>query len=201
VCSNLKKTTRCQSVVWSQSYSVEDLRLLRTASNHYNAAIIKAERVYNSNLIACSLTNPRHLWNNVNKMFHRTSSHVLPSYDAVGSLLNHVQHFLSDKIHKLQTGVLSNHVRNSPLIPLPSTPPNFSSFTTVIINEISKLFSQSPNSNCDLDPIPTCLLKQCSSVLLHTITKITIIYISQMVSADKFKSLFVCIVLYDTAAL
>ena len=160
--------------VWSKSHSVEDLELLRTASNHYHAAIIKAKRVYNSTLIAYSLTNPRQLWNNVNSMLHRTSSPVLPSYDSIciGSLSQSFATFFSDKIHKLHTDLLSNHSHTSPHIPPPFTPPNFSSFTAVTIDEVSKLFSQSPDTNCDFDPIPISLLKQCSSVLLPTITKV-----------------------------
>ena len=186
--NKLKLAKRHLERVWSKSHSIEDLKLLRTASNHYHAAIIKAKRVYNSTLIASSLTNPRQLWNNVNKMLHRTSSPVLPSYDYVGSLSQSFATFFSDKIHKLHTGLLSNHARTSPHIPPPFTPPNFSSFTAVTIDEVSKLFSQSPDTNCDLDSIPISLLKQCSSVLLPTITKIINLSLSTGVFPDQFKS-------------
>ena len=86
--NKLKLTKRHLERVWSKSHSIEDLKLLRTASNHYHAALIKGKRVYNSTLIASSLTNPRHLWKNVNKILHRISSPVLPSYDSVGSTLS-----------------------------------------------------------------------------------------------------------------
>jgi hypothetical protein len=72
--------------VWSKSHSNNDLKLLRTATNYYHAAVFKAESVCNSTLIASSLTNPRQLWHNVNKILHRSSSPVLPSYDSAGSL-------------------------------------------------------------------------------------------------------------------
>ena len=117
-------------------------------------------------------------------MLHRTSSPVLPSYDSVGSLSQSFATFFSDKIHKLHTGLLSNHARTSPHIPPPFTPPNFSSFTAVTIDEVSKLLSQSPDTNCDLDPIPTSLLKQFSSVLLPTITKIINLSLSTGVFPD-----------------
>ena len=63
----------------------------------------------------------------------------------------------------------------SPHSPTPAyyTPPIFSSFTSVTVDEVSKLLSQSPDTNCDLDPIPPSLeslLKQCSSVLLLSLT-------------------------------
>ena len=66
------------------------------------------------------------------------------------------------------------------LIPPPFTPrpPCFSSFTPVTIDDVSSLLSQSPDTNCDLDPIPTSLLKKCSHVLLPTITNIINLSIS-----------------------
>jgi hypothetical protein len=43
------------------------------------------------------------------------------------------------------------------------------SHLSVTHEKVSKLLSQSYNdTNCDLDPIPTSLMKRCSSVLLHS---------------------------------
>ena len=56
------------------------------------------------------------------------------------------------------------------------------------MDEISKLLSDSPETNCDLDPIPTSLLKQCSSILLHTITNIINLSLSTSLFPDQFKS-------------
>jgi len=71
---------------------------------------------------------------------------------------------------------LINNCRNvsiitivSPYIPLPFTPPNFSSFTCATTDEVSKLLSQSrdiQSPDTDLNQIPTCLVKQCSHILL-----------------------------------
>lgn len=44
---------------------------LRSATNHYHAAIIKAKRNYNFNLISSNLTDSRKLWNAVNNLVHR----------------------------------------------------------------------------------------------------------------------------------
>ena len=48
----------------------------------------------------------------------------------------------------------------------------FSYFIGVTTDEVFKLLSRSPDTNCDLDPIPTSLVKQCSHILLPTLTKI-----------------------------
>ena len=77
--NKLKLAKRRLERIWSRSHSSEDLKNLRSVTNHYHAVIIKAKRAYNSILISSSLTNPRQLWNNFNKILHRSSSPVLPS--------------------------------------------------------------------------------------------------------------------------
>jgi len=73
----------------------------------------------------------------------------------------------------LHASLLTNRIATSPHFPPPFTPPNFSSFICVTTDDVSKLLSQSPDTNCDLDPILTSPLKQCSHILLSTITNIT----------------------------
>jgi len=48
--------------------------------------------------------------------------------------------------------------------------------------------SQSPDANCDLDPIPTSHLKQCSHILLPTITNIISLSLSTGIFPDQFKN-------------
>jgi len=91
---------------------------------------------------------------------------------------------LSDKIHKLHTSLLVNRISTSPHFP----PPNFSSFICVTTDEVSKLLSQSPDTNCDLDPIPKSLLKQCSHIKLPTITNFINLSLSTGIFPDQFKN-------------
>jgi len=184
----LKLAKRHLERIWSRSHSSDDLKNLRSATNHYHAAIIKAKRTYNSSLISSSISNPRQLWTNINKLLHRSTPLALPSCDSLSSLSQSFAQFFSDKIHKLHTSLLSNHRSTSPHIPAPFTPPNFSCFTPVNCEEVLKLLSHSPDTNCDLDPIPTSLLKQCSHVLLPTITNIINLSLSTGVFPDQFKS-------------
>jgi len=97
---------------------------------------------------------------------------ALPSYDSQSLLSQPIVKFFSDKIHKLHTSSIINRTSASTHFPPRFTPPNFSSFTCVTTDEVFTLLSQSPDTNCDLDPIPTSLLKQCSDILLRTISKI-----------------------------
>jgi len=58
----LKLAKRYLERIWSRTHSFEDLKNLCSATNHYQAAIIKAKQTYNSSLISSSSTNPRQLW-------------------------------------------------------------------------------------------------------------------------------------------
>jgi len=138
-----------------------------------------AKRTYSSSLISSSSTNPHQLWKIINILLHCFSLPALPFYDSL-SFLSALAKFFFAKIHKLHTSLLINRISASPHFPPPFTPPNFSSFTCVTTDEVSKHLSQSPDINCDLDPIPTTLWKQCSHILLHTITNIFILFIIKL---------------------
>jgi len=166
---------------------------LRSATNHYHAAIIKAKRTYNSSLISSSSTNPRQLWKKVNKLPCRSSLPALPSYDSLSLLSQFFAKFFSDKIHKLHTSLLINRISAYPHFPPPFTPSNFSTFTCVTTDVTcvtkSKLISPSPDTNCDLDPIPTSLLKQWSHILLPTITNIINLSLFNRIFTDQLNIL------------
>jgi hypothetical protein len=120
-------------------------------------------------------------------MLHCTSLPVLPSYDSLGSPSQSFAAFFSVKIHKLHIDILSNHARTSPQIPPLFTPPNFFIFLLLSIDEVPKLFSQSTDTNCEIYPIPICLLKQYTAVLPPTVTEIINLSLSTSMFHDKLK--------------
>ena len=70
-------------------------------------------------------------------------------------------------------------------------PPRYDVFRPATFAEVSKLISESPDTHCDLDPIPSTLLKKCTSALLPTITTIINLSLASAVFPDQFKSSFV----------
>jgi len=66
---------------------------------------------------------------------------------------------------------VSTHSYQSPHTPCRYTPTNFSFFSHVTKEEVSKSsLSRLTPVFCDFDPIPISLLRQCLSALLHTLT-------------------------------
>ena len=184
----LKSTRRHLEKIWSRTHSTFDLNLLKSATNHYHASIIKAKKLYNSTLLSSNLTNPKKLWNTINKLLHRIAKPTFPSSFNLDSLPQSFATFFSDKIQKLRSSIVSGTTTSSPHQPPVFKPPELSFFHPATIAEVSALLSSSPDTSCDLDPIPTSLLKQCKSVLLPTITNIINLSLSTGIFPDQFKN-------------
>ena len=80
--------------------------------------------------------------------------------------------FFSNKVLKLHSALKSQLTNTSPHTEPSHVPTSLTFFYPVTREEFSKLISQSSSTFCDLDPIPTSILKQCLSTLLPTITNI-----------------------------
>jgi len=181
--------------IWSRTHSFEDLKNLRcSATNHYHAAIIKAKRTYLLSFHPALLILVNFGKISIGLYFFIALLYLLYPliYDSLILLCQSFANF-SDKIHKLHTSLLINRISISPHFPPPFTPPNFSSFTCVTNDQVSKLLSQSPDTNCDLDPIPTSLLKQCSHILLPTIINIINLSPSTGIFPDSKTVLYILI--------
>ena len=183
------KSTRCHlKKIWSSSHSLLDLKLLRSATNNYHAAIIKAKKLYNSSLISSNLHNPRKLWHTINHLLHRIAAPSLPSSDSLSSLPQSFATFFSDKIHKLRTSILTGSTT-----PSPHFPPPFQTTWSIILPTCNYWWSLRPLISFTWHilrswPIPTTLLKNCKIALLPTITNIINFSLSTGIFPDEFKN-------------
>ena len=185
--AKLKSAKRHLERIWLRTRSLQDLQTLRTATNAYHSSILNAKRLFNSSLISASSSNPRKLWNSINKLLHRKPMSQLPSSIDFKSLPSMFAHFFSNKVLKLHSTIKSHSTSTSPHFQPSHTPPNLMLFTPVSREELSKLIAMSPNTFCDLDPIPTSILKQCLPVLLPTITDIVNLSLTTGVFPKQFK--------------
>ena len=122
----LKSTRRHLEKIWSRTHSTFDLKLLKSATNHYHTSIIKAKKLYNSTLLSSNLTNPKKLWNTINKLLHRIAKPSFPSSFNLDSLPQSFATFFSDKIHKLRSSIISGTTTSSPHLPPAFKPPELS---------------------------------------------------------------------------
>ena len=133
--------------------------------------------------------NPKALWNCFKKILHRSSVAVLPDYTYKTDLANTFCKFFYDKIFKIRS-TLQSSIPSSVTRPNP-TKNTLSSFTPVSEEELLKILKSSPSKSCDLDPIPTSLVKECADILITPITKIVNYSITESSFPNCFKMAYV----------
>jgi hypothetical protein len=138
--NKLKHARRTLQRVWLRSHSAANLKLLRTATNHYHAAITNAKRDYFSNLISTNATNSCKLWNTVNSLLH-CKPPVLPSYTDLSSLCQSFAKFFCDKVTDLHAKLLAKTIHASPHSS-PHHPTNLSYFQPTTADEVCKLLTR-----------------------------------------------------------
>ena len=141
------------------------LKHLRSATNKYRAALIKAKHTFRAFTVSYSLSNPRQVWQTVNKLRHHEPPDAVPDYLHPSNLWNSFACFFSSNIQKVRINLQSNLNSASPYIPCTQIPSSFDVFCPATYVHVSELISESPDTHCDLDPIPSTLLKMyfCSS--------------------------------------
>src|SRR6218665_3996230 len=149
----------------------------------------------NTTLIHSSSSNPRHLWRAVNSLLRRKSPSPLPTSIPSPSIADTFCSFFSDKISSLRVTLQSllasqSSTADPPPPPIPPPPPSQSSLKILhpaSETEVLLLLNSLPNKQCELDPIPTSLLKDCASVLLPVITQIINLSLSTLNFPFSFK--------------
>ena len=93
----LKSTHRHLEKIWSRTCSTFDLKLLKSATNHYHTSIIKAKKLYNSTLLSSNLTNPKNSGTqSTNYYIELPNLHFLHLSIWI-PYLSHLQHFSQTK--------------------------------------------------------------------------------------------------------
>lgn len=142
---------------------------------NYKNALSKAKSDYYSNIIGVSNGNSGSLFLVVNNILQPPDS--LPS-DMYSMDLCDVFFFtfFASKVEYVhhQLGLLTGTLHNDSCQSITYTPPHsvFSNFTLPTTSEIVGLIGKSKSSTCQLDPLPTPLVKACLPALSPLITKI-----------------------------
>jgi len=151
----------------------------------YRSAIANAKQRYYSSAVS-NAVNSKNLWKTVNGLLHRSPAPSLPSLPAE-ALSEQFALYFSDKISNLRSSITSDS-NSTPHLPRPTqSSVEFSAFTPATIEEINKVVQESPDKQCNLDPIPTSLLKKCIHVLAPIITLIVNLSLSTAMFPQAFK--------------
>ena len=131
----------------------------------------EAKSQYFSNLRDENSENPRRLWNTINKILHRTPAAALPESNNVKSLCEHFAKYFCDKIRTIRAN-FSNQVDDVPSVQKPKIKNKLFNLEPASEDEVRKIIMKSASKSCDLDPIPTNILKALLDILIKPITTI-----------------------------
>jgi hypothetical protein len=185
--ARLKHNKRKMERKWRSSHSEADLHNLKTITRKYHHSILHSKQSYHYNLIQSNMSNPRRLWSTINSLLHRKSTPVSPTSTPDFNLSQSFATFFSEKITKLHSSLASIMSQSNPQSDSSSPSTTLTCLQPASQDEIFKLIMASPDKQCELDPIPTFLLKKCINSLLPIITKIVNLSLATGTFPDVFK--------------
>lgn len=151
--------------------------------------ITKSRRTYFRNLITTCSQQPRKLWSALDGLLSRKPPPTLPNSISAPTLASAFLQFFDNKITNLCS-------KFTPLTatslydlnpPLPTPPPALSIFTPASTLEVQNAIYSASKSTCELDLIPSKLLKSAIDSLLIPITTLINLSLSEGIFPESFK--------------
>ena len=162
---------------WRLTRTEYDRDAYRQQNKTVNKKIISAKMHYYCIKINDAKSDQKCLYKIVNNLMHRRSQQILPTKGTKLELCNRFSSYFSSKIDTIRDKLsLENKLNLTSINPVKDTSPNdiksLSEFKNITIEGTQNLLTKSAPKSCDLDPIPTTLLKEYENEIVPVITKI-----------------------------
>ena len=132
--------------------------------------LTEAKRDYYSTKIVASNNDQKSLFDITKKLLMNQQEATLPTHETNFELANRFSKFFNDKIDTRRTNF--RIAANSAVEMEPLTSAKLNNMISATSDEIRDVIASCPNKSCQLDPIPTWLMKQCVDQLLSLLTSI-----------------------------
>ena len=151
---------KCERI-WRCTKSDTDHQLYRTASSHTNKLLRQAKFDYFSNKVLECGNNQKALFSITNKLMQSDCSPQLPPHQSAADLSNTFAEFFISKVSLIRDSLPPPPVDEAQLTQTYSNSNVLSSFCAFSETAIKRIIQLSPPKSCDLDPMPSWLLKEC----------------------------------------
>ncbi len=149
-----------------------DKQLFKDKKAEYKEFLSNKWNEHYSKLIQENATDPKNLFNVISKALQKKEETPFPTDVSDDELAKDFNEFFDGKIQDIRDNLDQNQENATPILETSKYVQTLTEFRTLSQEEVRKLISTSASKHCDLDPIPTWLLKECMDDLLPLITKI-----------------------------
>ena len=167
---NMKRELRRLERRWLSSKLEIDRQRFKDFSYQYNDQIKQAKLEYHK--MQFENCNSKQLFQKVEKLSKPKSSKVLPSEISEVSLADRFSTFFAEKIEHIKDNLKNSQHSETINTCENSSTTTFSSLATLSEDSVREIIMKSPSTSCNLDPIPTWLLKKCADEIVPIITQI-----------------------------
>jgi len=168
---NAKVDCRNAENRWRKNKLTVYLDDFKTKCKAYAKLCRKAKTIYYLKEISDSAGDQKKLFQITQKLLKKDAKCTMPSDLSPTVIADKFADFFVEKIEKIRSTFSvksSTSDKSDNLNPVP----NLSTFTAVTKNDLQQLIMSSKSKSCQLDPIPTMLLKSSLKILLPVIHKI-----------------------------
>ena len=147
----------------------------------------EAKRSYYSRQIDQYKDDQKGLFKMIKNLLHENHETPLPESPSLQQLTNDFGDFFCQKIELIRNS-FGDTIQLDEIDSSTTQPTKLSEFQLVTEDDIKKIILLAPTKSCDIDPLPTQLLKECLEELCPVITKIINLSLSMGIFPDQFKS-------------
>ena len=149
-----------------------DRQIVQNMYRRRNEQLVEAKSTYFTNKVKESKDDPKALFRLTRNMMGNSGDKILPVHTCKRKLANDFSAFFTNKILNIRSelGLTDTHTGGSVTNCFSGVPLN--TFMDATEAEIWNIIKLSPVKSCELDPLPTLLLKECKAELVPLITDI-----------------------------
>ena len=163
----------------------------REEFDRFNLTLEKAQSEYFSSLISENDNNQSCLFKKLNRIMRRNKNNPLPEHLKPDDLANTFNKYFTDKIDTIRDSFNQNSADAHEFDQSPGPGVKFTEFKELTISDVIKMINMAANKSCDLDPIPTKILKSCANELAPIICRIINLSLTNGTFPEKYKTALV----------
>ena len=182
-----KRKRRKLEKVWRSTKTSNDRRKFTEQKVKVNSMLENADKKYYSDMVVNNASNPKRLFRIMSGLLNKNPVARLPPHDNAKALADHFGGYFHDKVAAIRNGLQSGRINTNSTPEVPSFKNTMEEFSEISTDKIQSMLKRVPSKTCELDPIPTWVLKLCEEVPIKLLTHIVNTSLSSSTMPVVFK--------------